>query len=661
MTFMTPLGSAARSIRAEEGPPFGPAPSARSADSEDAELWYLGWEIARCATGLPPAEQRAVAAVVAACIASMRAGSTRMPADGEPFAGLLETVGGLDEHVAAQSVVRRAREAQQGDPVTTIIGRPGDRTPLIVDGSWIYPERMRVLEDRFCTRVRRRLVEFAAAAERRSFSRAVTASGAGMALTNEQKRAVREALQSPLTLITGGPGTGKTTTVVALVRAVAWLGAYPMDAIAIGAPTGKAAQRLADALTGAFAAASRPDPGEPRASSPQGDMAAAALAATVPAPLTLHRLLGWSPTSGRFARHENDPLPHRLVVVDEASMIDLAMMDRLLRALRPDARLVLLGDAHQLPSVDAGAVFRDLCAALNPVKLTVNLRVAREPEAQRIITAATAVNAGSLDGEFSTAVAACRAVSEVSFQGVEHLARNWSDVAQPLLDRWWAGHGAPTEAFVRGASRIYRLRAGGFDETDRVELRSLFVHHARARILCATRVFGLPTSAETINAHLLDRLPESVGDLARLRGPGRLWPGCPVLVQRNDYTRGLYNGDQGVVVTVDVGDSGGPQLMTVFARSSGFDALPTESIPDLAPSFAMTVHKAQGSEFDEVLLVLPESDMPLLTRELVYTAITRARRAVLLVGSKELLARAVARTSARYSGVAERLRVRSSP
>jgi exodeoxyribonuclease V alpha subunit len=310
--------------------------------------------------------------------------------------------------------------------------------------------------------------------------------------------------------------------------------------------------------------------------------------------------------------------------------------------------------------VDAGAVFRDLCAGLDAVRLTVNLRVAREPEAQRILGAATAVNAGSVEGTFSHAVVVRRTVKEVSFQGVEHLARNWSEVAHAALDRWWASRGVPGEAFVRGASRTYRLRAAGFDEADRVELRSLFVHHTRARILCATRAFGLPTSAETINAHLLDRLRESLESRSRPRVPGQLWPGCPVLVQRNDYVRGLYNGDQGVIVTVDAGDGAGPRLMAVFARGSGFEAMPAESVPDLAPSFAMTVHKAQGSEFDDIVLVLPESDMPLLTRELVYTAITRARRSALLIGSTELLARAVARTSVRYSGVAERLRPRPS-
>ena len=154
-------------------------------------------------------------------------------------------------------------------------------------------------------------------------------------LTAEQKRAVRESLARPLGLVTGGPGTGKTTIVVAILRALAWAG-VPMAQVAIAAPTGKAAQRLEESLGAGLSRAAR-------------DMADAALVSIAPSAQTIHRLLGWSPSAGRFSRHENDPLPSRVVIVDEASMIDLALMDRLFRALKPDARVVLLGDADQLP------------------------------------------------------------------------------------------------------------------------------------------------------------------------------------------------------------------------------------------------------------------------------------------------------------------------
>jgi exodeoxyribonuclease V alpha subunit len=347
-------------------------------------------------------------------------------------------------------------------------------------------------------------------------------------------------------------------------------------------------------------------------------------------------------------------LPHRVVVVDEASMIDLAMMDRLVRALSSDARLVLLGDADQLPSVEAGAVFRDLCAALGGARLATNLRVARDPGARGIVAAARAVNSGSLDPRTVDGVATRSRVDDLALEGVEILAAPWSEVGEAFLARWWERRVAAEGAFARRASRIYRLRDGVFDDEDRVELHALFDHHASGRLLCATRVHGFPASADAINERLLARLRWGTALPRGRRRTPELLPGTPVLVQRNDYGRQLYNGDQGLVVRVDR-DGAGPQSTAIFARADSFDVFPLDSAGDLSAAFAMTVHKAQGSEFDHVVLVLPDSDMPLLTRELVYTAITRARRSVTIVGPGDLLARAVARSIERHSGMADRL------
>jgi exodeoxyribonuclease V alpha subunit len=643
----------------------GAAPPLRVAGPEDAPAAYFGWEVARCAFGLAAGESRVVAAMAAACVASMRAGSTRLPLSAEPLSAALAAWGANGALAIAQGLLERARSAVRGDPVKAVIGLPGERKPLIVEGEWLYTERMHALEERFCARIRERALRRGSGAlEGRALARAVAAVASGPpALTPEQERAVREALGTSLALITGGPGTGKTATAVALLRAIAWTGA-PMAQIAVAAPTGKAAQRLADAIALGLAQSR--------------DLADAGLGAIAPAPQTLHRLLGWSPSRGRFARHENDPLPYRFVVVDEASMIDLAMMDRLVRALRPDARLVLLGDADQLPSIEAGAVFRDLCAGLGAARLSVNLRVAGDPSARRITEAARAVNAGVVDARFADAVVVRRSVDEVSFEGVEHLAAPWSEVGDALLDRWWRARVSIDAGLSQRVARTYRLRGGEFDDDDRAAIRALFEHHARSRLLCVTRVRGFPTSAETVNDRLLARLRAETLHARPGWRARELCPGAPVSVQRNDYDRGLYNGDQGVVVRVasDGADApgsrpadgaqqspGGPLVagaegepMAVFPRGSRFDVFPLDSLGDLAPSFAMTVHKAQGSEFDHVAIVLPDTDLPLLTRELVYTAMTRARRSVLLVGDPDLLARAVSRALERFSGVAARLK-----
>jgi exodeoxyribonuclease V alpha subunit len=606
------------------------------ADPELQEPAYLGWEIGRCAPDLDRGARHAVELLAASCVEAMHAGSTRVPTDMR-LRLALAAVGAEDSLPAVRAVLERART---GDPaVTVVLGPPGARTPLVFDGEWVYAERMRVLEERFCARVGGR-VERRLPSHDGKVTKVLRAVADGPpALTDEQKRAVRKALTSPFALVTGGPGTGKTTIVVALLRALSWTG-VTMEAIAIAAPTGKAAQRLQEALASGLAAAAR-------------DMAEAALSTIPPEPQTLHRLLGWSPSTGRFARHENDPLPHRVVVVDEASMIDLAAMDRLLRALRPDARLVLLGDADQLPSVEAGAVFRDLCAALGAERLTVNLRVASDPSAQRIVDAARAVNAGRVDSHFTAAVTTRRTAEELCFEGVEHLAAPWTETGEALLERWWSARVASLEGFAERVSRPLRMRDGQLEESDQHELRALFEHYGRARLLCATRGRAFETGAEAINDALL----------ARLRGGARprrwraveLAPGTPVLFERNDYERRLFNGDQGLVVRVDTGDGSGARPTAVFPRRGGFVAFPVDSLTDLVPAFAMTVHKAQGSEFDHVGLVLPEADMPLLTRELVYTAMTRARRSVVLVGELDLLVRTVSRAIERHSGVAERL------
>jgi exodeoxyribonuclease V alpha subunit len=631
----------ARAGDEDSGPSPPPMPPG---DSDDFEPGYLGWEIARSATALAPGEQRALAALAAACVLSIRSGSTRLPLEGDAFVTALGAVGGLEERATAERLLARARTRAPEDAVATVMGRPGERKPLIVDGPWLYAERMHALEERFCARIRERIARSARGADNRSVTRAAAAVGSGPPpLTDEQKRAVREALAAPLTLITGGPGTGKTKTAVALLRAMGWLG-LPMGELAIAAPTGKAAQRLADAISLGLA--------ESR------DLADAGLRAMAPLPQTLHRLLGWSPSRGRFARHENDPLPYRVVIVDEASMIDLSMMDRLVRALRDGTRLVLLGDADQLPSVEAGAVFRDLCVGLGAVRLTTNLRVAGDPSGRRIVAASAAVNAGATDARFTEAVARRGSVDEVQFEGVEHLALRWSDAGEALLAQWWSARIASDDGFTQRAKRAYRWNhdASAFDANDGAELRSLFEHYARSRLLCATRIRGLATSAEAINDRLLTRLR---GGSARSRPWGRaqaLCAGALVSVQRNDYERGLYNGDQGIVIRVASETAEETELMAVFQRGAMFEVFPLDVLRDLTPAFAMTVHKAQGSEFDHVAVILPDIDLPLLTRELLYTAMTRARRSVLLVGEEGLLARAVSRTVDRYSGVAARLK-----
>jgi exodeoxyribonuclease V alpha subunit len=650
MSGFTPTGTARlRFLGARASAHAGESPlrDGNLDETDSPEPAYLGWEMARCARGLDARSRDALAALAAACVVAIQSGSTRIPVGEKQLGDALEAAGRGGERSAALSVLARARQGDMADPVCWIIGRPDDRRPLVLDGEWLSTERMCKLEARFCARVRARTAvpqggKPAGLLPDGALGRALSAVAEGPPrMTPEQKRAVKQALSAPLGLVTGGPGTGKTTIVVALVRALAWSG-LPMASLAIAAPTGKAAQRLQEAISAGLALAAR-------------DIADTALANLVPPPQTIHRLLGWSPSTGRFSRHENDPLPCRFVVVDEASMIDLALMDRLFRALRPEARLVLLGDADQLPSIEAGAVFRDLCAALGAARLSTNLRVSSEPGGERILEVARAVNAGSVDGVVAGLGAQRRSAAEVAFEGIEHLAAPWAEVGDPLLERWWQAEASRLEAVSVHASRTYTLVGGRFDEDGVAALNVLLAHHQRTRFLCATRA-KVASSAESINVQVLERWRSSLPRSLRYGRGSRLCPGAPVMVERNDYERGLFNGDVGLVVygREEEGDAG---LFVGFRRRGDWVAFPLESLGEMPPAFAVTVHKAQGSEHEQVVAVLPEADMPLLTREWLYTALTRARRSVLIVGSSTLLTCAVTRRVERYSGIREKLAV----
>ncbi len=628
---MTPFGSAwqrfaeGRVSRVAEGDsPRSPS----SVDDETADAAYLGWEVSRCVPGLGPDETAAVAALAAACLVALRAGSTRVPADMDRLGETLASVDAAHLVDVADALLTRARGGRRDDPVVQVIGRPGGRTPLVVDGSWLSTERMLRFESEFCVRVGRLMARPTSLPDDATVERILRVAAEGPPpLTDEQLTAVRAALSRPLALITGGPGTGKTTVMAALLGA---LGSGTAAGVALAAPTGKAALRMREAL-------------ETRGRTP---------GSPTPTATTLHRLLGWSPAKGTFARDERDPLPYRLVVVDEASMIDLALMNRLLRALPIDARLVLLGDVDQLPSVDAGAVFRDLCRALEPATLTVNLRVAREPAARSLVAVAEAIQRGVFAEHSMDAIASQRPVRDLVFEGVERLPEPWTTVGDAVLERWWDARIRSLAEFEGRLTRVHRAPNAEFDEESVGALRTLCQHYANSRLLCAARSRHHATGSEALNDRLLVRLRSATGS-PRSRHSGELPPGTPVLTERNDYDRELWNGDQGVVAWVDAGR--GPELRAVFPRAQTFVHFPVEDLSALTPAFATTVHKAQGSEFDHVAVVLPEIGSPLSTRELLYTAVTRARRSVLLVGEPERLAHAASHSVARDTGVAERL------
>ncbi|HET9766747.1 MAG TPA: AAA family ATPase, partial [Thermoanaerobaculia bacterium] len=477
-------------------------------------------------------------------------------------------------------------------------------------------------------------------------------AGRAVPLTDEQEAAVRAALGGRLTAITGGPGTGKTWIVAALLRVAARLGEPTVGEIALAAPTGKAADRLQGSLRAALAAVADP---------------AAADAALTAAPLaasTLHRLLSYSPSGEYFRRHERNPLAERLVIVDESSMLDLTLAERLLRSLPAAGRLVLLGDARQLPSVEAGAVFRDLVAAASSsgrvAVLTKSWRMdPRDPAGSSILAIAESIAAGS--SPRGTRLDLREDAGALAFSGAEMLLSPPAPIAS-FLERWWLHQHSRLPDWSELVTRAWSASvgaAGAVDEGEAGELARLFAHYESTRLLAPTRGWSGGVGVAALNAWFRAALLRAL-DLAPARRDAgdadQPLTGEPVLVTRNDYRRTLFNGDHGIVLDVAAEGAAAAPMAVFRSAGGGFRALPLAALRGhLEPAWASTVHKAQGSEYDAVAVILPSADTRLLTRELLYTAVTRARRSVTLVGTVERLDQAVARAVERWSGIAEAL------
>lgn len=423
----------------------------------------------------------------------------------------------------------------------------------------------------------------------------------GQADTNAQDAAVASALSAPLTVIAGGPGTGKTHVIARIVRALAETPSPVL--VGLAAPTGKAAARMTESLR----------------------REGWASGATAPAASTLHRLLGWRPGSRtRFRHDETNPLPHDVVIVDELSMVSMTLMARLLCALKPTARLVLVGDPDQLASVEAGAVLADLTAseALRPavVRLTHNFRFAGA-----IAELAQAIRDGDADA------------------ALEVLRRpRGDDGVTPV--RLASPQDSREELRRRCVTAGRRLFEAASARDVGAALAALDDH----RLLCAHRrgAYGVQHWSRTVTGWLADDVPGFTAE-------GEFYVGRPVLMTRNAADLGLFNGDTGVVL------AGTDRLEAVFATGEGPRRFSPYLVDGLTGVHAMTIHKSQGSQFRRVSVVLPPLGSPLLTRELLYTAVTRASDDVLLVGEEDAVRAAIGHPTARTSGLRTRLGTRT--
>ena len=453
--------------------------------------------------------------------------------------------------------------------------------------------------------------------------------GAGYA---EQRAAAEVVVRSRTGVITGGPGTGKTTTVAGVLtllaeQAVA-AGSRP-PRVGLAAPTGKAAARVKAAVDRALdeIAARTPDP------------AARAVVDRLREvePRTLHRLLGWRPGSrSRFRHHRGNRLPHDVVLVDEASMVSLTQMARLLEALRPSARLILVGDADQLVSVEAGAVLADLVAAVreqDPAEEHAPHEVDR-PTPLALARLRTVHRFGETIGALAQALRVGDADAVV-----RALSAGSSEVAwMPDPDEG----AALRDVLTRQAVDVLRAARAGDDDAALAALH-------RHRLLCAHREGDRGVRRWN---HLVETWLGEAETGLNLYEP--MYLGRPLLVTANDYATGVLNGDTGVVVASQT-SAGVPVRMALIDGTGGRSRYAPSRLGEVETMHAMTIHKAQGSQATEITVLLPELDSPLLTRELFYTAVTRAEQRVRVVGSEEEVRAAVQRRVVRASGLRQRL------
>ena len=534
-----------------------------------------------------------------------------------------------------------------------VVGKPGDYRPLILDGNRLYLYRYWDYENRVAARLRRDAdwtdPDLNETLLKNGLDR-LFPQVMGAAEIDGQKIAAAVCLLKKFSVISGGPGTGKTTT-VARILALLLEQAADKSAlsaslrIALCAPTGKAAARLQEAIsreTGALNCDDRIKAGIPAQAS------------------TIHRLLqSVSPGNTDFSAIDfcsSERLPVDVLVIDEASMVDLSLLARLISSLPSGARLILLGDKDQLASVEAGSVLADICGSVGSDFSPV------------LCERLQALTGASLAAASSTAppVDDCVVVLQKSYRfgensGMGAVSRlvNGGDAGGALgilmsgrFDdlRWQALPGMDDlqerlrESVMKGFTPCLQC-------TDPAEALTAL---NRFRLLCALREG--PYGFRALNAAVEGILSEA-GLIRRKTARDHAWyRGRPLLITRNDYTLRLFNGDVGMILD----DPETNQLRAFFQDADGgIRKFPPLRLPEHETVYAMTVHKSQGSEFDEVILILPDRPSPVLTRELLYTAVTRARRHMTIWGREEVFSAAVGKRIERESGLHDALRNKS--
>ncbi len=461
----------------------------------------------------------------------------------------------------------------------------------------------------------------------------------GFDLNAEQKEALDAAAKNRFTVITGGPGTGKTTTVCAILRALfAAHTDWTEKDVALAAPTGRAAQRMSEAVLDQCDGLVKNGKESKDIVEKIGNLKGS----------TIHRLLGdYAPN---WKHDEKNKLEQKVVIVDETSMVDIYLMHALIAALKDDARLILLGDADQLPSVDTGAVLGDLTAIGLDAAFVKRLEVCERAKGE-VSAVAQEINALPLNnGDVAQAKVESWRPRQIQIDALPCIGQIAKDQSkfqwlcpkpdikkadiQEFYKKWMSGNELVAKA--RAITKLDPSLEGSRSDAS----EALFKELNRRRILTLVREgwYGVKEA----NAFLLKEAKTA----AEVRGDYLSMVGVPIMVTHNTPDRNLFNGDVGVTVK-------GPHGMVVlFPRGAKTIACPVALLPEHELAYAMTVHKSQGSEFENVMVVLPEDkEHPLLNRQIVYTGITRAKKRAVVVGTEDALKAALSRKIERDTGV----------
>jgi exodeoxyribonuclease V alpha subunit len=517
-------------------------------------------------------------------------------------------------------------EWQQALHGSGVAAPPGEGTPLVLDAAdRLYFARYYRCEDSIGADLLRRCRGMLAVDPRRAASlldRLFPGSAAG----DRQKLAAALALLKRFLLISGGPGTGKTFTVARILALVQGLADKPLR-IALAAPTGKAAARLQESLAGAREALP-PD-----------------LAAEIPGETgTIHRLLGAGPGGYRYS---GDNLLHLdLLVLDEASMIDVPLMAGIVRALPPGARLIMLGDRDQLTSVEAGSLFADICALNRPAWSTALCSRLEE------LTGESLEQAGAVEETLGDSIIILQESYRFTEKsGLGTLARAVKAGNAEVFGQVATGGDYPDLGFHRAAGggldawMTERLYAGFLPCFSAAGPREALAALNDFRVLCAVRDGAAGVSGINLAAEQIFRRRGVV------RTSAPWYRGRPIMISVNHYGLQLFNGDTGIAWP----DEEGRLWAWFLHREGGLRRVALSRLPGHETAYAVTVHKAQGSEFSEVLFILPPAESRVLNRELVYTGVTRARNRLTLCGDPELLAGSINQHVVRFSGLRDRL------